>query len=73
VISEYEASCDAVLAVAKAASHLKTKLRYPHPWFGPMDAHGWYALAAGHLAIHRGQIERILQGLTNPSAVAMLS
>jgi len=35
----------------------------PHPWFGPLDAAGWHALAAGHMAIHRVQIERILQGL----------
>lgn len=63
VISEYEESCDALLATVAAASSLKTKLRFGHPWFGPLDAHGWHALAAGHLGIHRVQIERICAGL----------
>jgi hypothetical protein len=39
------------------------ELRFVHPWFEPMDAHGWHALAAGHLRIHRVQIERICAGL----------
>lgn len=63
VIAEYEKSCDTLLATAAAAGNLKTELRYSHPWFGPMDAHGWYSLAAGHLKIHRVQIERICAGL----------
>jgi len=52
-----------VVAAVSAAGNLKTALRLPHPWFGPLDAAGWHALAAGHMAIHRVQIERILQGL----------
>ncbi len=28
-----------------------------------MDAFAWHALAGGHKAIHRGQIERILWGI----------
>ena len=63
VIAEYEKSCDALLATVAAATSLKTHLRFAHPWFGPMDAHGWHALAAGHLGIHRVQIERICAGL----------
>ena len=59
VIAEYERSCDALLATVAAAADLKTPLRYPHPWFGPLDAHGWHALAAGHHRIHRVQLERI--------------
>ncbi len=64
VIVPYEASCDALLASATAAPNLKTKARFTHPWFGPLDAAGWYALAGVHLKIHRQQIERILAGLT---------
>lgn len=63
VIPEYEQSCQALLATVAAATRLKTQLRYAHPWFGPMDAHGWHALAAGHLGIHRVQLERICAGL----------
>jgi hypothetical protein len=60
----YEKSCDAVLAAASAAPNLKTKARFAHPWFGPLDAHGWHAMAGAHMAIHRKQLERILKGLS---------
>ncbi len=60
----YEKSCDTVLAVVSAAPNLKTKARFAHPWFGPLDASGWHAMAGSHLSIHRKQIERILQGLS---------
>ena len=62
VISPYEASCDALLAVAAATPDLKMKARFAHPWFGPLDAAGWYALAGVHLGIHREQIKRIVAG-----------
>ena len=63
VVAAYEESCDALLAVVAAAVELKTAVRFAHPWFGPLDAAGWHALAAGHMGIHRVQIERILAGL----------
>jgi uncharacterized damage-inducible protein DinB len=59
----YEKSCDAVLAAAAATPNLKTTARFAHPWFGPLDASGWHAMAGSHMSIHRKQIERILQGL----------
>lgn len=63
VVAAYEESCDALLAAAAGVADLKTTVRFAHPWFGPLDAAGWYALAGGHMAIHRVQIERILAGL----------
>jgi hypothetical protein len=65
VISEYEKSCDDLLATVAAIPNLKTRARFAHPWFGPLDAAGWHAMAASHLAIHRQQIERILIELSN--------
>jgi len=62
VIGEYESSCDALLKTLAGVKNFRTRARYPHPWFGPMDAHGWHALAGGHMSIHRMQIERILAG-----------
>jgi hypothetical protein len=59
----WEASCDALLAVMTLPADFKTEARFPHPWFGPLNAAGWVALAATHHAIHRVQIERILAGL----------
>lgn len=62
VVGEYEASCDTLFATLAAVKNFKTRARFPHPWFGPMNAHGWHALTGTHLAIHRLQIERILAG-----------
>ncbi len=42
---------------------LKTAAKHPHPWFGPLDAHGWHALAAVHMAIHRRQLALIVEAL----------
>lgn len=63
VVGDYEASCDTLLAAAADVPDLKTAKRFPHPWFGPLDAAGWYALAGGHMGIHRTQVERIIAGL----------
>jgi hypothetical protein len=63
IVPLYETSCDMLLATAAGVPELRTRLRYAHPWFGPLDAFGWYGLAGAHLAIHRGQMERIIAGL----------
>jgi hypothetical protein len=68
VIEAYEASCDALAAAAAASPSLDTRARFPHPWFGPLNAAGWHALAGLHLGIHRAQIERILTGLSGDNA-----
>ncbi len=62
VVATYEESCDALLAVVTVAPDLHTTARYAHPWFGPLDAAGWHALAGAHMGIHRVQLERILAG-----------
>lgn len=66
VVETYNAACDKLLAAVAEVSNLKTKTRFAHPWFGPMDAHGWHSLSAGHMGIHRRQIESILQNLRKP-------
>lgn len=63
VVEAYEESCDHLLATAREIDNLRTKVRYAHPWFGPLDAAGWHALSATHLTIHRVQIERIIEHL----------
>lgn len=63
VVAAYERSCDKLVEQVAATPDLNTKARYPHPWFGPLNAAGWHALAARHLAIHRVQLERIIAGL----------
>lgn len=59
VVAAYEASCVRFLVLNASRPSLRTKLRYAHPWFGPLDAAEWHAMAGMHMAIHRVQIERI--------------
>ncbi|MFN0126726.1 MAG: DinB family protein [Verrucomicrobiales bacterium] len=63
VVADYEQSCDALLAAVAAAPNLMTTLRFAHPWFGPLNAAGWHALASAHMGIHLEQLVRILEGL----------
>ncbi len=63
VVGEFERSCEAFLKISKTAPDLRTKARFKHPWFGPLDAASWHALGGLHLNLHRRQIERILAGL----------
>ncbi|MEZ0299733.1 MAG: hypothetical protein ACAI35_25035 [Candidatus Methylacidiphilales bacterium] len=62
-IEKFERSCDKVLKTAESLPSLRTKVRYEHPWFGALDAYGWYAMAPFHLRLHRKQIEVIHRGL----------
>jgi len=61
VVGAYEASCDRLLALIAPKPTLRTEQRFAHPWFGPLDAAGWHAMSATHMAIHRAQIEHILR------------
>ncbi len=36
---------------------------HDHPWFGPLNTHGWHTLLPVHHNIHRRQLEKIIQGL----------
>jgi hypothetical protein len=59
----YEASCEDLVKVVAGIADLKTAPRFPHPWFGPLDAADWHALCATHLGIHRAQIAEIARRL----------
>jgi hypothetical protein len=63
VEADFERSCDDALAAITEATDLKTNVRFAHPWFGPLDAFGWAAMAGTHMGIHRAQIQSILLGL----------
>jgi hypothetical protein len=64
VEDEFEHSCDGVLAAIAAAADLKTQARFAHPWFGPLDAFGWAAMAGSHMGVHRVQIQSIVAELS---------
>lgn len=61
VVMEFDRSCQALVEAEKAME--TTSARYSHPWFGPLDTHGWHVMAGFHMRLHRGQIDRILGGL----------
>jgi hypothetical protein len=47
---------------------LRTNCRHSHPWFGPLNPHGFHCLVGFHQMIHRRQIERILSWSSRGSA-----
>jgi len=61
----FQAGCEDFLREVSEAGDLKTAERYPHPWFGPLDAYRWLALASMHMGIHRRQIEAIVRDLNS--------
>lgn len=40
--------------------NLNLPARYPHPWFGSLNAHQWHCLVAAHQKIHRRQLQKII-------------
>jgi hypothetical protein len=56
----YEESCDQFLEVVASAGDLPATPRFSHPWFGPLNALEWSAMAGMHLGIHRRQLSAIL-------------
>lgn len=63
VVEAFAKSCEAIELAARSIADLRTPTRYAHPWFGPLDAGGWYFMSAFHLRLHRKQIEAILSGM----------
>jgi hypothetical protein len=63
VVAAYEESCDRLGDATTATPAVSSRLRFPHPWYGPLTPTGWFSLAGPHLGAHRRQIERILAGL----------
>ncbi|HTL69091.1 MAG TPA: hypothetical protein VL200_15605 [Lacunisphaera sp.] len=60
VIAAFERGCADLAAAAAAVPNLHAGAHYAHPWFGPLDAAGWHAMAGFHLTLHRRQIEEII-------------
>lgn len=62
-VTEFMAGCESLLQTVSAVPDLRTQKCYAHPWFGPLDAAGWHAMAAFHMRLHRKQIESIVAAL----------
>lgn len=63
VIPEFTEGCLHFARRVAALPDLKTTLKFPHPWFGPMDAATWHFMAGFHMRLHRKQMELIIAGL----------
>ncbi len=46
--------------ILNSRDRLPTQPTFPHPWFGPLNAHQWHYLAAAHMWIHRRQAQKII-------------
>ncbi|SRR5581483_3065065 len=63
VIQRFTETTDRYGRILPGLPSLRTAVRLDHPWFGPLDAHGWHCMAAIHHEIHLQQIRRIIAGL----------
>ena len=64
VVDAFDQSCLRYLNVVDSIENFATPAKYPHPWFGPMDASGWVQLMPFHTNLHLSQIQRIASGLS---------
>lgn len=60
VLETFRTGCAEWLETVAAVADLRTVERFAHPWFGPLDAAGWQAMAAFHMRLHRKQVEAIM-------------
>ena len=63
VIPEFTEGCLHFARQVAALPDLKTAVKFPNPWFGPMDAATWHFMAGFHLRLHLRQMELIIAGL----------
>lgn len=60
-LAQVEQALAAYLERIATIKGLHTVRRHAHPWFGPLDGHGWHTLAAVHTMIHRRQLESVVR------------
>jgi hypothetical protein len=67
VIVDFENACRFFQQSVTSIGNLRTVMRWPHPWFGSLDAADWHYLTAFHMRLHGRQIEAIrrVQRATN--------
>lgn len=63
-IGDLEALVARYVEIVDKLGNLRAGTTLPHPWFGPLSAAQWHALATIHNSTHRRQIERIKQALS---------
>ena len=59
LVKDFNAARDKTIAWTKTTTEDLRAHAAPHPAFGPLDAHQWILLAAGHSARHTAQIDEV--------------
>ena len=59
LVKDFNAARDKTIAWVKSTQEDLRAHAGPHPAFGPLDAHQWVLLLAGHSARHTAQIEEV--------------
>ena len=59
LVKDFSAARDNTIAWLKSTKEDLRAHAAPHPAFGPLDAHQWVLLVAGHSARHTAQIEEV--------------
>ena len=59
VTAEFERACDFFEQSVAVVDDLRATPRWPHPWFGPLNAADWHFFTAFHMGLHRRQVEAI--------------
>lgn len=63
LLVQLEQALSTYLGQVAAIKDLHTVRRHAHPWFGPLNGHGWHTLAAMHTMVHRRQLDAIVRRL----------
>lgn len=63
VIGAFSRSAEKIITAIDSLPKPTMTMKYPHPWFGPLNAAEWHFMAAFHTRLHRKQIEKILERL----------
>ena len=65
VIAEFQQLVEDYVLCLEKITRWHSQQSHPHPWFGPLNIHGWHCFTAFHHFIHRRQLHKIIQTLAN--------
>jgi hypothetical protein len=65
VIKEFQNISNNFQETIQVINNLDTKLTWPHPWFGELNAERWHFFTAFHMSLHKKQILNISKQLRN--------
>ncbi len=67
VVPLFRAVCEEFESAFTSETNLKSETTLAHPWFGELNAQQWHFFAGFHMSLHKKQLLRIKERLTNNS------